>query len=315
MEVIRAVVAAAADIVALEHVQHFQRDEPLGVRWQLVDLVAAVGGADRIDPVGAVRREVGGDQEAATLLHVGRDGGADCTAVNGSGAVACDLLERLRQIAVLKDLSRPRSAAARKKHGGGSVIQPRRRRAPLRANDLGHRKPIARVADGRPERRGEADGAVLLEQFRPPGDRAGHRDRIHTVGRYRRDALIEQRVGVGIGAGAAARIESAQHLPAPVVDDCEHIAANTGHRRLDDRQDGGRGDRGVDGIAARLENLKPGGGSQWLTGGDDAVAGQNWRTAAARVACGSVAHAEQVTSHKSQGTSTSTKSTRPKPPL
>ena len=97
--------------------------------------------------------------------------------------------------------------------------------------------------------------------------------------------LLERR-----GRGrASARVEAVHVLALRVVDDREQVAADAVHRRLDDGEDRGRGDGGVDGVAALLQHLQAGGGRERLAGGDRAVACHHDRARRARVRRGPVA--------------------------
>jgi len=51
VQVIRGVVPHRGDVEALENVQHLEHEKPLRVRRQLVDVVAAVVGRDRPNPI------------------------------------------------------------------------------------------------------------------------------------------------------------------------------------------------------------------------------------------------------------------------
>ena len=69
-------------------------DEPLRVRRQLVDVVAAIVGRDRLDPVGIVLGEVALVEQAVALLHVGGDRLGDRSLVERIASALGDLLER-----------------------------------------------------------------------------------------------------------------------------------------------------------------------------------------------------------------------------
>ena len=73
----------------------------------------------------------------------------------------------------------------------------------------------------------------------------------------------------GVATCGAGRWRSARApLRLRVVDDGEQVAADAVHRRLDDGEDGRRGDGGVDGVAAVLQDAQPRRGRQRLARGD-----------------------------------------------
>ncbi len=57
-------------VEVLQNAKRDQRDDPLTVRWDLVQRVAAVVDADRIDPVRAVRGQVGGHHRATVRCRM-----------------------------------------------------------------------------------------------------------------------------------------------------------------------------------------------------------------------------------------------------
>ena len=63
----------AAERKAFELTQDHQRREALPVRRTFVDFVAAIGGVDRLDPFGALRREILFLVQAAELLEPAED--------------------------------------------------------------------------------------------------------------------------------------------------------------------------------------------------------------------------------------------------
>ena len=99
VEVRRRVVAKNREIaVSLEDVQHFEGHEPLGVRGDLEDLDAPVGGADGVHPGRVVRRQVVPGHEAALRFHEVVEGFGDLAAVEDVGPHRGDLAEGLREV-------------------------------------------------------------------------------------------------------------------------------------------------------------------------------------------------------------------------
>ena len=290
VQIVGAVVPQRGDVVALEDVQHLERHEPLRIRRQLVDVVAPISGADRLDPVGAMCREVGHREKPVPLLDVGDESRTYGSAIEHVRTAAGDLLQRPREIGVPEDLARFRGAALGKEDPGrGRILRhPPRAIDPLVRDDLRHRETVARVADRRRKGARQGDGAVLLEQRDPPGERTRHGDRVRALAWHPRHALRNERVGVCARTGPAARIQAAQRLRLRVVHDRQDVTADARHGGLDDREHGSRGHCGIDRVAARLQHLQPGGGGKRLTRGNHAVAGDDGRTRPAFVARGAV---------------------------
>ena len=97
MQIGGGVVAERLQIVALENVEHLERHDALGVGRQLQDLVAAIRGRERLDPVGMIRSKIRGGDEAAALLKIVGDRLADRPTVERIASAARDLLQTTRR--------------------------------------------------------------------------------------------------------------------------------------------------------------------------------------------------------------------------
>ena len=291
VQIVGAVVAERLDVVALENVQHLERHEALGIGRHLVDVVAAVARVNRVHPIRLVAGEIGLGEKPAALLKVGRDGASDRALVERIASSRGHLLQRSRQVRVAEDVARPRHAPARQKHCSRGRIcrQLPGRGVPLVRDDLGHGVTITCVADGRRQRTRERDRPVLRKELGPAGQRAWNRHRIRAVVGHLREASGQQHVGVGLRAGAAAGVQAPQPLCLRVVDDRKDVAADAGHRRLDDGEDGGGRDSGVDRIPTFLQHLQACGRRERLARGDQPVAREHGRTRAPDVPGGTVA--------------------------
>ncbi len=93
----------------------------------------------------------------------------------------------------------------------------------------------------------------------------------------------------GRAPGTAARVEPRQALRLRVVHDREQVSADPVHRRLDDGEDGGGGDRRVDRVAALAHHLQAGGGRQRLAGRDHRAARHHDRPRRPWIGCRAVA--------------------------
>jgi hypothetical protein len=192
---------------------------------------------------------------------------------------------------VPEDVSDGRRASPRKKGGGcGRVLcQERLDVLPRVRDDFAHREAVTRVTDCRLERAIELDGAEPREQLGPPVNDAGHAHRqLAPIGNRLQAAPLEL-VRRGRFRSPSACVQPVHLLRLGVVDERKQIPADAVHRRLDDGQDGCRGDRRVDGVPPLLENTQSGGRRQRLARRDQAVARQHDRAGRARIRGGPIA--------------------------
>ncbi len=82
--------AGAAHVEPLEHVEHLQRGDALGVGAERVDVDAAIVGRLRLDPFGMVGGEVGAGQPAADALEIALDRVGDWPVVERVAAALGD---------------------------------------------------------------------------------------------------------------------------------------------------------------------------------------------------------------------------------
>ena len=300
MEIGRAVVAERLDVVPLEDVQDFERRHPLRVRRHLQHLVPAVRRRDRLDPVRMVGGEIVRRDETAAPLQVVRDRATDRAAVKRVASAARDLFERRGQRGILEDVAgRGRFPARQKDFRRVRVARQHLRLvAPLPGDDLGDAIAVARVADRRLDRLRQRDRAVLRQQRVPAVHDAGDaHGQLATVG-----DLVEMTAAEFVERrrrrGAAARVEAVHALRPRVVHDREQVAADAVHRRLDDREHRGGGDRRVDRVAARLQHMQSRGARQRLTRGDRAVSGEHDGARRSRVRRGTIAGKLLSESHR-----------------
>src|SRR5204863_5560629 len=85
-----------AQLEAFEDVERAQGGDPLPVRRDLPDLVAAVRRADRLDPAAGVLAQAGAGQEAARLRGEGGEPPAQFAAVERLGPALADQAQRVR---------------------------------------------------------------------------------------------------------------------------------------------------------------------------------------------------------------------------
>ena len=71
VQIVGAAETHGLEVVGLEDVEHLQRGDALRVRRQLPHVVAAVVSGHGLDPLGAVRGQIGGGEIPAVGAHVG----------------------------------------------------------------------------------------------------------------------------------------------------------------------------------------------------------------------------------------------------
>ncbi len=127
-------------------------------------------------------------------------------------------------------------------------------------------KPLAASVDRGLQQPVDAELAVIVGEAAPRLDRARHRHRMHAVGRDLADAAIQEPLGAGGGGRAAGAVIGDDLVAALGRDQHEAIAADAGHRRLDDAERGGGGDRGVDRVAAGAQDVDGDQGGEGMGG-------------------------------------------------
>jgi hypothetical protein len=285
------------DVERVEHRQLLQQDRALPPRCRLVDLVTPehdrrgglLGRVPRVEVGGAQqsRVRVTGRVDDGGAAQVGVDGLGDETAVErasgtldllvaaGSSGVRLgeDAPERVRQVGVREALTRGRDPPV-------GEVDRRRRRPVLREHvrdrrDRPHgsgdeRVAVACVADGGAEHVGEGERAVPREQVEPGTERAGD-DGGEVAGP--RDE-IEAEVGVRLdrgcrGCGALTAQDEGVTVCGAATDE-RRVATRAVEVGLDHAQREAGGRRGVERVAAGLEDPHPDGARKPVRRGDHA---------------------------------------------
>ncbi len=120
-----------------------------------------------------------------------------------------------------------------------------------------------RVPDRRAQERREGEATEALGQSGPPAHGAGDGDRVPAEGRH--GATTPEALARPAERGASGGVQSVEVVVVP--DEREDVAAEPVHRRLDDRQGGGRGDGRVDGVSTLLEHREAGLRGERVRGG------------------------------------------------
>ncbi len=119
---------------------------------------------------------------------------------------------------------------------------------------------VLRIADRRRENLGDCHGAVIAQQHHPALECAGH-DRGQKPGA--RDQIEAEALVMRDGRGGGRDALAAEHLRLAalgVVENGGHVAARTVQMRFDDLQGEGCRHRGIERIAAPLQNPHADGG-------------------------------------------------------
>ena len=109
-------------VEVLQNAKSDQRDDPLTVRWDLVQRVAAVVDADRIDPVRAVSGQVGGHHRATVRRRMCLHRRRQLTPIERLPTRRRDRLQRRRMLGKPEPLPRGRRPPTRKKRFGESGL-------------------------------------------------------------------------------------------------------------------------------------------------------------------------------------------------
>ena len=258
--------AHALEVVGLHQVEHLEHGDPLAVRRELPDVKAPVIRRDGLVPRRGMAREVLLGEQAADGLRVGDDGVGDLPFVVGVGPLGGEDAEGLRQPGVLEDLAGARglSAGEERRRRARHLCQAAGRGAPGRGDQLADGETLLGIRDRRREQLRERPGAEPGAQRVPPADASGHRPRQRPLVGDLGEPLGLEEFERRCERGASAGIQAVQGLGLGVPDDGEQVAADAVGGRLDQAEDGIRGDRGVDGVAPVLQDADRRGGRQRL---------------------------------------------------
>ena len=264
------------DVEVLEDAERDQRGDPLAVRRDLVQAVAAIVHADGVDPVDRVAGEVGRAHRAAVRRRVGDQLRGGLALVEVAAPGRRDAPQRAGCALQHEALAVLGCAAARQEVLGEArlVLEDLDVCVPLALDDRRHRIAVFGVLDRRLQALLEGQAAELLVQRGPAGDAAGHRHRVPAAQRI--DAAMPALEVVDVpGRGRRARrIQAMQLLSVP--DDREGIRPQAVRAGFGQRDRRGRSNDRVDRIAAGGQHSQPGLCGERLRGRDD-VAGEDRR--------------------------------------
>ncbi len=239
------------------------------------DVPAAVGPLHGLPQLGFVGLQVPGAEDAAEPVHLGGDGLRDGPLVERPCAAGRDPLQRRRQVFVLEDAARFERQAVRE-------IDRRRGRELADLLDLvddhavelgADGDALAGQADGRGEDLGQAHRPVFFQGQGGPGDESRHTDGVRPLrgpgGEIDARGVIA--LGRRPGRGRLAVVDHDRRF-ASHAHDHEAAAAHAGRVGLGHAEGEGDRDRGVDGVAALLEDLDPDGRGGRVGRGDHRLA-------------------------------------------
>jgi hypothetical protein len=257
------------DVESFEQRQDRERRESLGRRREAGGLAASVPHAQGLDPLGLMPGQVVAAQRAAGGARGLHEPASERAAVERVASALRDLLESRRKIGLHEPLALqalgmedppelPAEVARRR------VSEQVRGVSGLPTLARRRREPVAGMGDGGLEqgapRDRRAQRLTAQRVSRPPArDDARHRQgRRAAANRNRRPEARAICLEIGRGSRAARGVQRAQTVMAAVVDQPEAVAAHAVHVRVDDRDRGARGDRGVDGVSAALQHGQTG---------------------------------------------------------
>ena len=258
--------SARGQRAAVEDAQCLERGDALRRRWELGDLEPPVDGPERSRPLPRVRREVGGIEVAAGLLHGRRDRDRDRAAVVRVGSVVRERFDRARHRGLTED--RPGLDVAVDGHPGFEVRVEAAGGGEVRCGFRRDLEAVAGVHDRGTGQLTEAARPPPVEQLEPGGGRTGDG---HGIGPDERHALAVAVAHPRRGGrpGRTPRPEIAREIA--VVHEREEVASESAPVRRHDAERQVRGDDRVDGVAATREHAETGGGREVVRRGDRRV--------------------------------------------
>ena len=292
VHVVGAVVAEGGEVDPVEEAHHLGEHRPLAPRAAGVDLDLAEPREHRLLDRALVLREVLHGEPAAVLLVVADHGPGEVAAVEGvaggdeprlppsarggRGFFVHHVLDGGREVGLHEAFPFSRGSPAREvdRLVRGPAPVAVLARGEVLEHDVVHREPVPRVADGGGRDVAEAHGAVA-----PEGEDPG-------VGRGRHHGAEDPGRHVAVELGDEAVDRSGPRPPAKPADRHHPLfLGEVDHDRRDPRElhhvavddaegDSGR-DPGVDGVAARLEDLVAGLRCQVVAGAHHVVGAMN----------------------------------------
>ncbi len=238
----------------IEMPQHVEGDKggyPMSVRRQFDDVVSSEACRERLNPVRLRPRKIVKRQKSALGLEMAYDVVGDFSEVEAVPPMPGNDAQRFRQGRITHHLSRRGSSvAAQQMHPSTfAQVQPVGFAGPVRCHSRRDRGSVFRDADCRLQGLGQRNGPKTFQEFAPPVDGAGNRDRVDAVcidaidPRVSEPALIRSH-------GRPPRSIQAGDRPIRLPDEREAIASDPGHVGFGDAQDRRRRDRCVDCVPA-----------------------------------------------------------------
>ena len=229
--------------------------------------VPAVGPDERFAPARPVVREVLRGEDAAVLPEVLGDRFRDRSAVEDLRPAFGDGPEGRRQVRLPQHLPDGHRLAAIEEDAGAVGIAGHLGAEPAGGerppHRRGHREAFLGVADRRRQHLRPGHRAAGFEERRPAGQTPGDQGSEETV--PRRMGAVPEAAAPGEGRRVrrgrrgADEVQRADGLVFGVVEQrVPADAAQPGHERFDDREHRCAGDRGVEGVPARLQDAEPG---------------------------------------------------------
>ena len=242
--------------IAGERPQDHQRRHSLPIRWAFIDLVAAIRGVDRLDPVRALGGEVLFFVQPAKRFQSSDDLAHDRAVVKGFAALPPDPAQRggERRVAHLVP-GLGRSSARQEKPGGNGIAEFLLGAVPVGRDARRHHITLLGRARCRLEQFGKRSGAVLAIEGAPGIDRAGDRHRMRRLHADLADAALDIPIDRRLGGGAPGTVERHRQGALPRIED-EAITTDSGAFRLDDALHGDRRNRGISRVAARAQHVE-----------------------------------------------------------
>ena len=251
------------DIGAIENGEHLQqRNTARGGRWH-AHRVATIGPAQGLGHLGAIGAQVlvGHRARERRLVRGVHELFGDLSLVKGARSIARDGFEGVRVLRILEQVALLDDVAIGAREKVAHLVGRRKWRALAQKHrePLGHLEALRGAADGGLKQLQPVHGAELVVRAPQHGHDARHPGRAAAADgldiREGLAVLVEEHVGVSARRGLLTAIERRHLAGVRIVVHEERAAGDTGALRLDQPEHRLHGDRGIDRLAALLENL------------------------------------------------------------
>ena len=263
--------ARGGQVELLHQVQLLEQDVAARIRRHFIDAMALIVDVDRLVAAGLEGGQIVACEQTAVLLHEAGDLAGDLTFVEGGTAPLGDGPEGLPQVALVENIAgcEGLSAGGEDRPGVGIAGEALVLRLQDRGELVTDRKTSLAEFDRRRQDLVEPEPAEGAMRQQPAVDDARHRYAQNPL--HGDAAALEVELAGGRGGRRPGAVDPVDPARSGVVEHEETVAPHARAGELDHAKRRSRGDGGVHGVSARLQNPEAGLGGERMAGGHGSV--------------------------------------------